>query len=107
MMPCDTVQLNSVDLDVAAKNPALLRKALEAMGARNIRLDSGRAYFTTAEGYSVSVSGGQLQTAADNPEEIASLVKRSYSAEVVKFTAARNGWKVQQTAQFAYNIIKR
>lgn len=102
-MPCDSIITNTVDLDVANKNGTLLRAALEAMGAYGIT--ASQSFFLNGEYY--QIVNGQLRSSAANLETTANLVKRSYSAEVVKAAAKRNGWQVKQTAAFAYEVVRR
>ena len=95
MPPCDSVRLNSVQLDVAMTdaNRQHLIKALEELG------------------YSVTVrADGSLQTSAFTinkdgklsgyyvNEETALQIKRAYVSRVVKVAASKYGAKVKQTS---------
>lgn len=103
-MPCDSVQLNRVDLP--RMNPAMRARALKAMG---IELAHANQTTFTYNGHAYYVNAGNLASYTATDAEIqqaAAMLKRHYSAEVVKYTAQRNGWKVRQTGQFAYEVIK-
>lgn len=96
-MPCDQVLLNSVDL--GKMNGELLKRALEALGAY------GSAHRFTLQGVSCRISDGKL-IVPEGSEHLADTLKRVYSAEVVKYTARRNGWAIKQTGEFAYEVTK-
>lgn len=101
-MPCDTIQTNTID--VPKMNPAMRGRALQAMGAtvhgQFFELNGRRYYF----------AGGSLNSqdaSAEQVQQTAALLKRHYSDQVVKYTAARNGWKLKPTAiAFQYEVIK-
>ena len=103
-MPCDTIQLNSIN--VPKMNPALRAKGLRAMG---ITIGTVHQTTFTYQGHTYTLSAGALvsRTASDaDLARVAALVKQHYSAQVVQYTAARNGWQLKQTGQFAYEVIK-
>ena len=102
-MPCDTIQLNQVQLDAEKMAPALLAKALTAIGA--VANPRNLGYFRY-QGNSYEMKNGQLQSTDANVGAVADLVRRAYSAEVLKYAAVKNGWKLQQTGAFAYNVIR-
>ena len=98
-MPCDTIQTNTVDLP--KMHPALLAKAITALGARQL----SPAYFQL-RGQTYRVRSGELESTDPNVGQVADELKRAYSGEVVKYTARRNGWTLKQTAPYAYEVTK-
>jgi hypothetical protein len=101
-MPCDQVITNSVT--IGTMNAALLKRALYALGARGVYVDSTGAYFTL-EGKPCTIRGGKF-TVEEGSEHLADTVKRAYSAEAVKYTAQRNGWTIKKVTDFAYEVTK-
>ncbi len=102
-MPCDTVQLNS--LEIGKMNPKLLAAALAALGAANVRVTaSGQASFTL-DGQTVRMGGGRLTVAAGF-EGIADRVKQAYSRQAVIYSARSNGWKIKETRPNVFAIVK-
>ena len=100
-MPCDTVQTNTIS--VPRMQPALRARALATIGAQV------RGSYFTLDGHAYQFSEGELTstTASDaDLARVAALVKRAYSAQVVKYTAARNGWQVREVAPFQYEVLK-
>lgn len=102
-MPCDTIQLNQVQLDADKMAPGLLSKAIKAMGGIVQGLDARTFVY---QGARYTIADGQLTSTAANVGAVADLVRRAYSAEVLKYAAVKNGWKLQQTGAFAYNVIR-
>ena len=104
-MPCDTIQLNSVSFDITKLNPKLLAKALEAIGAKVVQINKSLVTFVkNNERY--TIANGKLTTRAFNGGEVADDVRKAYSAQVVQLAAYQNGWTVQQTGPFAYNVLR-
>jgi hypothetical protein len=106
-MPCDSVILNRVELP--AMNRKLTDLALVALGGQALHyagqsftIKGFAGYFRIAGATLIGVSGQDAETIG----KAADLLKRAYSAEVVKYTAKRNGWQIKQTAAFAYEVIK-
>lgn len=101
-MACESIILNRVDMP--KMHPKLTAAALAELGARDVS-----AYGFTLAGVRYAFQGGQLVSAYVDAAElgrVADLVKRSYSAQAVKYAAARNGWAVRQVAPFQYEVIK-
>lgn len=102
-MPCDTVQLNS--LEIGKMNPKLLAAALVQMGAVNIRVDAiGRASFTL-EGVRCELGGGRLRLPAGF-EGIGDRVKVAYSRQAVLYSAKKNGWTIKETRPNVFAVTK-
>ena len=86
-------------------NPALFNAGLEALGVSNIvHSEKTTSFYYNGSWY--NTENNQLVSSNANAGEVADLVRRHYSNQVVKYAAARNGWSVQQTGQFAYNIVR-
>jgi hypothetical protein len=100
-MPCYTIQtvnvnLGKVDLD-------LLQKALEALFPGTVRrVENLLIRFGNGESY--SRERGELSL---RKQETAALIKRAYSAEVVKSQAKKFGWQLKETAPFQFTVTKR
>jgi hypothetical protein len=101
-MPCDQVILNQIEL--GKMNDALLRKALEALGARGLSVGSGAAWFIL-DGVRCQIVGGKLQV-PEGSEHLADKLKVAYSRETVKYTAKRNGWTLKETRPNVFAVIK-
>lgn len=103
-MPCDTVQTNTVS--VPHMIAPLRARGLKALG---IHVQNPQQTWFSYDGDNYRFANGNLvsNTAdADTLARVAALVKRAYSAEVVQYTAQRNGWTVRKTAAFEYEVIK-
>lgn len=101
-MPCDQIILN--DIAIGKMNPKLLGRALEALKARGITTYDGRAYFHL-DGVQCQIRDGKL-VVPEGSEHLADTLKRAYSAEVVKYTAKRNGWTLKETKPYVYEVTK-
>lgn len=103
-MPCDTVQINRIDLP--KMQPALRARALVAIG---IDANQAKAGSFVHAGHWYRIERGELtSTTATRAqvEQTANLMKQAYSGEVVKYTAQRNGWTLKQTGAFQYEVQK-
>lgn len=101
-MPCDSIQLNSID--VPAMNSALLKKALESLKATGIVItESGAAFYLA--GQRIQIARGRMVVPAGS-EHLADKVKAAYSRQVVFFTAKRNGWQVKETKANVFQVVK-
>jgi hypothetical protein len=102
-MPCDSIVLNGVE--VGKMHPALLKKALEALGARGVwQQENGYTYFEL-DGASCSIIKGRMSV-PEGKEHLADKVKRAYSAEVVQYTAKRYNWTITKKGEFVYEVTK-
>ncbi len=104
-MPCNTIQLNKVNLDISTMSKDLLNVALLRMGCTHISIGEKTATFRIGKD-NYSVSSGQLLSRASNVGEIADSVRCAYSDQVVRFVGAKLGWNVQATGVHAYNVIR-
>lgn len=98
-MPCDSVILNTVDLDLA--NEEILRAAVEALGGT---FTSKREFYLKGERY--GIEGGRLTGDETKVGQVADQIKQSYSREVVTRAAKRFGWRTQ-TASNGKITLKR
>lgn len=109
-MPCDQIQIVSVEWSLKATDLNLLAAALIATGKTTARVVGSRIVFdggvfengrfTYQSTYWARVSQ------ADAAREVAKL-KQAYGAETVKATAKKWGWQIKETAPFEYEVIKR
>ena len=98
-MPCDSVI--TVSLELKGADLDLLKKALEATGER--------VYGATKD--QISWYGGEYDRRTGvikvKNEASGKLIKKAYSAEIVKAQAKRFGWQLKETSAFTYEITKR
>lgn len=87
-MPCDSVILNSVNLELADKD--ILASAIENMGGRMI---GNRIMVPNG---SFQLSGGKLTGDERTVGETADKIKQAYSRETVNRAARRYGWQQKQ-----------
>lgn len=102
-MPCWTI--TTVKLELKNASLDLLKKALEAQGKQNIYVNTAMGIVTWGygrDGYNKNTGQISVQTKSDG-----NAIRRAYSAEVVKKTASRFGWQVQQSGENRFAIIKR
>lgn len=99
LIPCDTIQTVGVKLAIADLDT--LERALRTMGGYVAR--SGEViYFGRGESFN-KVTGELRVTSQDR----AALIKRAYSAEIVKAQAKRFGWHLKETAPYQFEVVKR
>ncbi len=101
-MPCDTIQVNSVELGKLA--PSLLSAAVKREGW-TLRLD-GSARIAGTE---VRFADGRLEgvgISASRLAELRNMVKRAYSAETIRYAARVNGWQVRTLATGQVEVLK-
>lgn len=101
-MPCDTIQLNAVE--VGKMDASLLRAALVYLGATNINATATGAWFTL-DGQTVRIAGGRVIVPLGH-EGIADRVKQAYSREVTVYAARKNGWTVREVRPFVFAVTK-
>lgn len=99
-MPCD--QIVTCRVSLPQMDPALRDAAIRAMGGRMLNANT-----FTYNGQSYAIQNGELVSRGSDTGEVADLLKRAYSGEVVKYAAKRAGWAVKQVGQFQYQIIRR
>ena len=108
-MPCDQVQLITVSLQAA--DSAVLKAALEALGAYGVRT-VGETLIAYLDGERISMRAGKitLATAYGSEREAratANRIQRAYAEQTVRTAAKRYGWKVKQGATRASDTNKR
>lgn len=100
-MPCYTIQTVSVNLGKA--NLDLLEQALKVLYPNTVyRSAPNRIRFNNGESYDADTQELKIRSA-----DGAKLIKRAYSAEVVKSQAKRFGWQIKETAPFQFEVLKR
>jgi hypothetical protein len=97
-MPCDTVQLNQVN--VGKMHPALLVKALEGLGATNI---TARSFYL--QGVYCRLEGEKL-IVPEGSEHLADKLKVAYSRQVVAYSAKKQGFKVKEVRPNVFALVK-
>mgnify|MGYP001174063790 CR=1 FL=1 len=105
-MPCDTIQTNTVE--VGTMHAGLLAQACKRAGFEHEVMYPGRV-LVTVNGLRVAIENGKVWAvgkAANRAESIAAAIKRAYSGEVVRYAAARNGWRVRETGANSFQVIK-
>lgn len=93
-MPCDQITTNTVKLG-GNIDPDLLARALLALDVR-----SGQ-YTHDPATESVTV-----RTLRNGKPITQAQIAQAYSAEVVKSTAAKRGWKLKEVSKFKYVVTK-
>src|ERR1039458_423510 len=103
-MPCDTIILNRVDLNLA--DCGILLAALGRMsGVTSVREFAGQVTFD--RGYQTYVIREGKLVGPGEVGPLADEIKRAYSKEVVDRTAKKFGWQVRQKAPNKFEVIKR
>ena len=93
-MPCDQIITSRVKLQSNVA-PDLLARAMMALGvaANEYTHDAARGIVTLRR-----ANGSAVISQAN--------IAQAYSAEIVKATAAKRGWKLTQTAPFKFAVTK-
>lgn len=91
-MPC--YQQRTMSIDLGKLDPVLLGEAMDDLGYNK--------YFYTYDAAAgrISLEGSAADLSIDE-------IKRAYSAQVVKQTAKRFGWKITQTKANQFKVVKR
>lgn len=103
-MPCWTVQTSTTEFN-GKTDIGLLKKTLEGLGY----IVDHPKYMTLVFRHPSTGASGTFQdnelTMVRNTDT--NLVKRAYSGEVVKFAAAKFGWKVQEKTPGTFQVTRR
>jgi hypothetical protein len=99
-MPCD--QINLISVDLSAANEGILHDALAADA--DIK-QAGKGF--TYKGYPFEIKEGKVIADERDAVEIANAVNRAYSNQTVKVAAKRYGWAVKQTSDGKLTLSKR
>lgn len=96
-MPCNTVQVNTVELE-KVKDLDLLEKALREEFGSVDRLGD-RFNFVVEKYWRVTLKDGRAVSSLsrDGLERAVGRVKQAYSREAVRFAARRFGWVVEKS----------
>ena len=100
-MPCD--QIRTVTVDVGKMDVAILTDGLRSAGQR-VLLSGGIVYFDVGM---YDPKAGTIQARVGTEEEVAAMVKRSYSRGVVLTTAKKYGWQMKETEPNRWEVVKR
>lgn len=96
-MPCDSIRTNSLRLETALKNEALLEKGLAVEFGSSVRKIGPEHYVWTVDGTSVRMRGPNFEStlSASRLGAVVARVQQCYSREAVKTAAKRFGWVAQ------------
>lgn len=93
-MPCYTVKKTSVNVSVM--NLGQLKLGLEAAGYK-VDKKGATLFFSMPGSYLVHEYGdGALSIAGDEVEGLVNEVKRAYSAQIIRSSMVRAGWKLNE-----------
>jgi hypothetical protein len=114
-MPCDSIVLNTVELEVAQKNPDLLLKALqEEFGYvdHNLGAPEGtRRWFRFyVDRATVTYDGGELRSSLPERrlKEIVGRIKQGYSRAAAISGAKKFGWTIKAGKdKNTFQVVKR
>ena len=107
-MPCDSIQLNRVD--VAKMDPGIHRATdpeMEAAGWSVAYRTVGTTAYQDPQGYRFILINGQSITSERSSERIAELrntLARAYSKQAIYAKAKQHGWKVRQVGANSYEV---
>jgi hypothetical protein len=106
-MPCDSIQLNRVNLpkmrpELFASTDAMMR----ALGYRVDRLNAEAVRYETPDGDSVTLRFGRLEGEASERKLaiVRNQIAQSYSRATIYAQAQAQGWTVKQTGPNAYEV---
>lgn len=107
-MPCDSIQLNRIDLPKMA--PELTESALRAAGVSDVRRRGANSWTFTFEGNTFEMRGGELTSYDASEAELTrarNAIARGYSEQVIKVAAQKNNWTLKKVGARAYVAAKR
>ncbi len=98
-MPCNTIQTNTVKLETALKNEALLEKGLASEFGSYSKSSAGR-YSFHVDGATVYMDGPAFRStlSASRLGAVVGRVQQAYSREAVKMAVKRFGWVTEKSA---------
>lgn len=106
-MPCDSIQLNRIDLPKMA--PELTEAAMRAAGITDARR-VGSGWTFSFEGNTFTLRGGELQSYDASDAEMTrarNAIARGYSEQIIQVAAKKNNWNVRKVGARAYVAVKR
>jgi hypothetical protein len=107
-MPCDSVQLNRIDLPKMA--PELSEAALRSAGVRNLTRRGTNAWSFSFEGKTYNISDGELTSYDATDAELSTArnaIARGYSEQILQVAAKKNNWTLKKVGDRAYVAAKR
>ena len=106
-MPCDTIQTNTVNLGNLGDRQ-MLKRALEGMGHSNVQVTAdGSVTFGDAYSGGVIYPNGRMDTRGAATGIEANAIKRAYSTEAVKLSAAKFGWQLKPVGVGKFQVIRK
>lgn len=110
-MPCNTVVLNTVELDKIPNRELLLAALRATYGAQSVfDFSDAIQVHKVSRGERFRISGGTVTGTAsvERLQEITGEIKRAYSRAVVELAAKRFGWTIQKSSDpRKFQIVKR
>lgn len=103
-MPCYSIQLNKVDLNLADRE--ILSDALEALGAVNIKVVGKDVYFTLG-GRSYQIANGKLVGYDDKIGKVADAIKQSYSRTAIQRASNKFGFQLKTVGENKFVAVKK
>ena len=105
-MPCDSIQLCSVDLSQVTDIDLLQAALIEEFGSTNVRR-YGQNITVNIRGEWVEINGGQVIVQTGR-EALRDEISRAYSRKAVRVAVQRYGWRLAETKpQRAYAVVRR
>lgn len=107
-MPCDTIQIMTVQEELKGLNKGLLKKALIAMGFSVNDRTSSLEFFGTHKGteYTGSYANDKFTASSYAGQLDINAVKVAYSTQVVESTAMDFGWSLTNLGNGEYEAEK-
>ena len=103
-MPCDTIQTSTVELNVA--NVDILQAGLEADGHTVQRLSQHAIRWSYGYGETYTYDAKKRKLTAPQGADL-NAIRRSYSRQVVRKSADRFGWILEQQSQTSFTAKRR
>lgn len=108
-IPCNTVILNTVELETAGKNAARLKTAIESEFGGKCEVE-GSAFMFLERGLTVRIENGAVRSphSETDLQKIVGRIKQAYSRETVASAMKRFGWaKGKSKNSNNFVIVKR
>lgn len=109
-MPCDTIQLSTVEFLEASTNVDLLKKALQKMGFQVYDTGTHLRFSKYGLNGTYTKATGKIETSGYSKLDV-NQVKQNYSEQVVENQAQEFGWEVSwgtnENGEREATVIKR
>src|SRR5208282_3491990 len=103
-MPCDQIQRAKINFNITVTDKDLLRKAMKTMGYSHIP-DANRERYRNSRGDTAELKADRMEVNTYSSFDMDKL-KREYSTEMLKDSCERFGWKLNETEENEYEIVK-